>query len=65
MNYKLYNYLRLMGLPAEAATVIANNSQATVDIYEHKPQIDNASRGGFSHVIGLKEEYKQALPVLH
>lgn len=58
MNYKLYNYLRLMGVPAKEATEIASTSDATVEIYEVKKVIDNSSHSGFAYVIGLKEELK-------
>jgi hypothetical protein len=60
MNFALYNYLRLMGVPAPLATEIASRSNATVDIYEQKGVVDNASHGGFAPVIGLKHEFKQA-----
>ena len=58
MNFKLYNYLRLMDIPKEEATEIASKSQATVDIYEQKKSVDRNRRGGFAKVIGLKEEFK-------
>lgn len=58
MNFKLYNYLRLMGIPKEEATEIARQSQAIVDIYEQKKAIAPSSHGGFARVIGLKEEFK-------
>jgi hypothetical protein len=60
MNYRLYNYLRLIGVPATQATEIASQSNAIIDIYEQKSAVDNASHGGFAPVIGLKNEFKQA-----
>jgi hypothetical protein len=58
MNYKLYNYLRLIGIPASEATEIASQSQAAVDIYEQKQAVDRNRRGNFAKVIGLKDEFK-------
>lgn len=61
MNYKLYNYLRLMGVEKEAAALIASDLSVSfdMDIYEQKQAIAPSSHGGFAHVIGLKEEFKK------
>lgn len=63
MDFKLYNYLRLQGIPAEQATIIASDPHVSfdIDLYEQKAEIDNANRGSFVHTIGLKEEYKQVI----
>lgn len=60
MNFKLYNYLRLMGVEKEAATLIASDPCVSfdIDIYEHKKAVDHDRRGRFATVIGLKEEFK-------
>lgn len=60
MNFKLYNYLKLMGVPAEQATAIASDPCVSfdIDIYEEKRVTDSASHGGFTRVIGLKEGLK-------
>jgi hypothetical protein len=60
MNFKLYNYLKLMGVSAEIATAIASDPNVSfdIDIYEQKPVVDRNRRGGFARVIGLKDCFK-------